>query len=334
VENVVLDLHTPTSSGLGDLLGKLPPELLYHVLSFLPLIEVANLRLVSHHFALIANRKNLPHSFWKTRFRLGGEQAFICPDLSMKRDWYRLFFGTRACLQTKYALLTNRKRIWALLESITALIEREGALQLLGSEISSEADHKWVRRLDTALSDDLPSTFQGIYSLSGKLTSGSHQLTDGCRAQQCRLIGITRRFYNSGGNIGISIVDIGTRCYISGMKCQFSHDPGAGMSCVGFLVANVESIHIPPGAIIQTVEVAFRTTGLVGIRVCFSGHESSKWIGQNEGKDVARGSLKIPENSETFYMVVGLDVRIQIGFLFSFMTLKIKIRNIKLSLSI
>jgi F-box domain. len=194
VKNVVLDLHAPTSNGLGYLLGKLPLELLYHILSFLPVIQVAHLRLVSRHFALIAKRKHLPHSFWRSRFRGGGEQGFICPDLSAKRDWYRLFFSTRAYLQTENAALTNRKRIWTLLESITTLIERKGIQKLLGSEIYPEAGHKWVRRLDTVPSDDLPSTFQGIYSLSGKLASGSHQLTDGCRAQQFRLIGRSPSF--------------------------------------------------------------------------------------------------------------------------------------------
>lgn len=310
-KNAVLE---PTSNGLGHLLGRLPLELLYKVLSYLRLTQVAHLRLVNRHFALVARRETLPHSFWRSRFTVSGEQGFLCPDLSVRRDWYRLFLGTRFCLQAKNAPLINRRRIWTLLGSFDSLVERYRNQRLLGSEIYNETDNKWTQRLSTLSSGGLSESFQGVHSLCARLSYDSNQLTDGCRVQQFRLVEFPRRFSKDGGNIRVSTVHIGTRCYISGIEFQDAQVSRTKLSSMGFLTANAESIHIPPSAKIKTVEVAFRATGLVGIQLHFIEHEPSHWIGQNEGEGVVYGSLVVPENSATFHMVAGLDVCIGRGY--------------------
>ncbi|PGH13894.1 hypothetical protein AJ80_06163 [Polytolypa hystricis UAMH7299] len=57
-----------TKDGKSSPIIALPPELMYFILSYLPLLQVRSARLVCRRFAQIAKRENLPQSFWKSRF--------------------------------------------------------------------------------------------------------------------------------------------------------------------------------------------------------------------------------------------------------------------------
>ena len=326
-----LDPCTESASGLGRFFGRLPLEIINEILSYLPLVEVAVIRLVYRELALIAECESLPQSFWKSRFMLGHEQDYIFPDLAATRDWSQLFHGTQSCFMNGNKSLANRLRIRGLLEPIAMLVELNAtkARKSLGLPISSvDSDEKRHWRLYNDNGDDLPMIFKSMRFFTGQLSPEDHgnQLTHGCRVQQYRIARFpsqTRGTFCNGNirQIKVSTIHIGTQCYISGIRYSCSQTfPSFGSLPLelGFCTpAREKQINIPPGAIVKLVEVAFCASGLVGIRFVFASIEdrSSQWVGQCRGQGIARGILQIPESEHNYHLVTGLDVRLLHYFL-------------------
>jgi hypothetical protein len=306
-QKVALDPHTFSSQGLGCPICRLPLELLYLVLSYLSLAQVAKIRLVCREFSLIAKPENLPQSFWRSRFRFGYEQDYILPDLSIKWDWSRLFRGTKSCLKGNNAPLINRKRIWTLLDPLAVLMEREESKKLLGSPFSIVGVESEQHQ---SPNNDLPTTYIAIRTFCGQLTSdSSDQLTEVCRLQRCSIAKFQSRAPKDGAQIQLSTVQIGAARYISGMQWVRPQSSGDLLSGIGIFTHSAkETINIPSSSVIKTVEVAFCTSGLVGIRFHFTKNGISQWVGQGEGEGIARGILQLPKDSEAFYLAAGTDV--------------------------
>lgn len=315
-----------SASGLGRLLGRLPAEIIYEILSYLSLVEVASLRLVCRGLALVAECDNLPQSFWKSRFMLGHEQDYLLPNLAVTRDWSQVFYSTQSCFKNGNKSLANRLRIRRLLEAIAVLVElnttqARNPFGLPISLVGPGEEQQW--RLDDSSGEYLPVTFESIRLFTGQIAPRDHadQLTHGCRAQQYRISSfafqVPGEFCRENiTQFKVSTVCIGDQCYISGIRysCLEGCSSLVNFPCELGLRAPSREIHIniPPRATLKSVEVAFRASGLVGIRFVFAGHGygSSKWVGQCEGQDIAHGILQLPKGKREYYFVAGLDVRL------------------------
>jgi hypothetical protein len=321
-----LDPCTERASGRDHFFGRLPLEIIYEILSYLPLVEVAGIRLVCRELALIAKCENLPQSFWKSRFMLGHEQDYIFPDLGVTRDWSQLFRGTQSCFTHGNKSLASRMRIRGLLEPIAVLVELNTtkARKSCGFPISSvDSDKERHWRLNNDSGEDLPMTFKDIRFFTGQIAPRDHgdQLTHGCRVQQYRIARFPSHIRGafceeSIRQIKVSSVHIGAQCYISGIRycrSQASLPLDDFPLKLGFCTpAREKQINIPPGATVKLVEVAFCASGLVGIRFVFTGNEdgSSQWVGQRGGQGIAHGILQLPESESNYYLAAGLDVRL------------------------
>lgn len=258
-------------------------------------------------FALFAKRENLPQSFWRSRFELGHEQDYLCPDFSTKRNWFRLFCDAQSCLREGNLSLINRKRIWTLLQPIADLVVLDclRSRQPHGISISMDSDTKQYRVLDNDQLNKFSTKLATFSSFSGELASESYhnQLTEGCRVKHHRLTRLFRKTLQKSQYITVSTVKLGSQHYISGFKCSDN------LFELGFDIPNSKSvIEIPETTKIEAIEVAFCKTGLVGIGFLFSGSEESQWTGQSNGHRVVRGILKLSEISKTYYVVACLDV--------------------------
>ena len=314
------------TTGLGRFFGRLPLEIVYEILSYLPLVEVTDIRLVCRELATIAECENLPPSFWRSRFMLGHEEDYIFADLKVMHDWFRLFHGSRYCLLNGNKSLLNRKRIRTLLEPIALLVEydvTDKTRSLLGLPISPVASDEGNWHLDSD-NKDCFEVFNSIRSFTGQLASrdDAEQLTQGCRVLQYRIARFP--FQPPGAHCGknhirqfrISTIQIGSRCYITGIRYSSLEVSSLGgfPLAIGFCTAATgeKAINVPQGAVVKLVEVAFCDSGLVGIRFVFSGKGNgySHWVGQSGGQGVARGFLQPPGNKYDCHFIAGLNVRL------------------------
>lgn len=321
-----LDPYIGSSTGLGYFFGRLPLEIIYEIISYLPLVEVVGIRLVCQELALIAGRENLPQSFWKTRFMFGHEQDYIFPDLAVMRNWSQLFNGAHSCFVSGNKSLANRMRIRALLEPIAVLAElnttkAKTPLGLPTSYVDSDEEQHW--RLDDYNGEDLSMTFKDVRFFTGQLARSDYlgQIKHGCRVKRYRIARFPsqiRGTYSEGNirQVKVSTVQIGAQCYISGIRYSFSQASSSLGNFpleLGFCTPGREKeINIPSDADVKLVEVAFCSSGLVGIRLAFAGGEdrSSPWIGQCGGQGIARGILQLPQSERNYHLVAGLDVRL------------------------
>ncbi|KAL4757301.1 F-box protein [Aspergillus foveolatus] len=291
--------------GLGNyeprVFGSLSTELKHEILAYLSYRDVCMLRLLCRELADITHPWNLPQSYWRSRFLLGQEADFLFPSLLEKRHWPRLYLGTRGLLNSKSPPFINRKRIRGLIEHFAALVELYVAQPPLhGSPVWPEpgSDDCFV------LTDKEKSLLRAYSFFSGHSTARqAHEtLQVGCRILHYRSgpILIADR---SRQHIIVSTIQIGARCFISGVR--FAKKDTA--SLIGYHhSASGATIYSPDQTNIRTIHVAFSSQGLTGISFTFSNSESSPWIGQSHGPEIALGNLSMVE-TEPCYLVAGLD---------------------------
>ncbi|KAL4746362.1 hypothetical protein BDW72DRAFT_197767 [Aspergillus terricola var. indicus] len=291
--------------GLGNyeprVFGSLSTELKHEILAYLSYRDVCMLRLVCRELADITRPCNLPQSYWRSRFLLGQEADFLFPQLSERRHWPRLYLGTRALLNSKSPSFVNRKRIRALIEHFAALVELYVARPPLhGSLVWPERGSD-----DHFVFTDNETSLLRVYSfLSGHSTASppNETLHVGCRILHYRS-GPVPIGDRSHQRITVSTIQFGARCFVAGM--QFAKN-GTG-SLIGYRHSTSETtIHSPDQTKIRTIHVAFCSQGLTGIRFTFSNSESSPWIGQSHGPEIALGNLSTAE-TDPCYLVAGLD---------------------------
>lgn len=292
---------------------KLSLELKFEILSYLSFDELLNMRHVCRDLALLATVDKLPPSYWRSRFSLGQEADFLFPNLKASCEWNRLFFGTRASLSAKHLPMVNRKRIRKLLEPIAALVELKTFLRddLYGYSFhptQSQGSH--FQLIDGEMAEQPPRLMKVTGSFSGQLASArlDSALNEGCRALYHRAHALLPPFQPHRQRIGITTVHIGARGFISGINLFVSVGCNDVDRRVGYRnTASEKWIEIPSGSQVKAVCVAFRAEGLTGIKFIFTNSDSSDWVGDNNNRGIAHGTLNIPEDTGLCYLLASLD---------------------------
>jgi hypothetical protein len=103
---------------------KLAPEIIFQILTYLFLVDIRRAALASPWVALWAIPTRLPQSFWHSRFQDGFELGFASSrSHDPHSDWRKLYFAITNVLRdpTRCPSLSNRKRIWKILDENEAL---------------------------------------------------------------------------------------------------------------------------------------------------------------------------------------------------------------------
>lgn len=305
-----LDEFTLPSSDTACPIRKLPSEIFYLIAQLLPLRDVANLRLTCQEFALKTTLKSLPQEFWKSRFSPGFELDYVLPGTTVNTsDWLQLFCGIMALRESGYEPLVNKKRIWKILDHFVVTL---GAVRSTenysehGDRVSLEnifQEKAKIYRLEAGKNEGPDMFFTSEYSLSG-LVDHDHnkQLNLGCRLSQFCVSRFEPQVEN-GQPIEVSTVSVGEKFYISSFRRVSSQTSGQLGSH-----GEKKLIHIPNHLRIESIEVAFRRSGLAGIRFLCTGNYKSPWVGQIEGHGLGRSVLQVPQNFNKYNLVVGVDV--------------------------
>ena len=111
--------HSSIAESYGSIDGfaKLPAEVVYALLTWLPSDDVCQLRLASRPVALKSHRDALPQAFWWSRFFPDHEMGFALPICVEEgyHDWRALYCKIKQGLGLDGTeKLGNRKRIWDL----------------------------------------------------------------------------------------------------------------------------------------------------------------------------------------------------------------------------
>lgn len=296
------------------LFGLLPPELKDAAFSYLTYDEVEIMRLVSRDMAHLAADHKLPQEYWKSRFMLGQEMDFIFPDLKEKRNWCKIFFAVKACLDRKDGPMVNRRRIRNLIEPIAALLEDRTAMGLPMPDGLPLVPVYWqngVRCMKSQGGEEYAYVNvdeQDLFSSNISPFDPYRVLQLGCRRLNWVMYPLERLDQTHYNAIVVSTIRLGSRCFISGI-CMLS-DPSdtAQAPWVGYPECTKKVwIRIPPATRPESISVAFCSQGLRGIRFNFKNSESSVWVGDSSGMGVACGLLFVPEG-KPWALVVGADV--------------------------
>lgn len=106
--------------------------------------------------------------------------------------------------------------------------------------------------------------------------------------------------------IEVFTVTIGENRYISNFRSVRGSQASRRIGLVA--LGTKELIHFPSNLRIEFIEVAFRRSGLAGVRFLCTGNHKSFWVGQSERHDIVRGVLRVPQNSDKYNIIVGVDV--------------------------
>lgn len=300
----------------------LSPELKFEIFSYLSFDELLDMRLVCRNLALLATVDTLPQSYWRSRFLLGQEADFLFPRLTDKWDWSQLFFWTRASLRARLLPLVNRKRIRQLLEPIAALVDQKAVFQNgpYGSAFHPvQGQGSYFQLIDGEITGRLPQLMEIAGSFSGQLASigADSPLDEGCRVLYHRTQPFMPSHQHHRQQIGVSTVQIGARSFISGINLFLSGECNVVDRLVGYHTPAFEKwIKVPSSSNVEALCVAFCSEGLTGIKLIFTDSDSSGWVGDKNGPGIAQGILSIPERSNWYCLLAGLDCYkiISLGF--------------------
>ncbi|CAG8192000.1 unnamed protein product [Penicillium salamii] len=284
---------------------KLPAELASEILSYLSFAELLTLRLVCRDFALIATTSVFSQSYWRGRFCIGQEMDFLFLKLIKARNWARIFQGIQVSLKKSLSLI-NRKRVRSLLEPIAALCDLEAVLRTgpHGYVWCPTQNPEAFQCPDGATSES-PVSLQIGNSHSGYTWTPK---TDGPLDEGCRKL-----FYRSQSlyfphqpierRIGVSIIKLGTKSFISGINF---HDSTSRV--IGYRIPSSEEwVQMPFASELREIAVAFRSEGLTGVKFVFE-DSSSDWVGDEQSWGIAFGRLTIPETGSWWpHLLAGLD---------------------------
>lgn len=310
------------STSVGDLqvgscraFDPLSTELIHEILSHLSCKEVPGLRLVNRSLAATAAVKNLPQSYWRSRFLLGQEADFIFPDLSETRDWRALFFGQMKLLQSdgSESLLT-RKRIRNMLEPFARVLEDAaapwpGLFGMAACRVGDEESQFQIRASDDAV--DEPVVLEQFNLLTADITSNNaHELiSHGCRVVDHVTCRVPNPHQCDQGRIAVSTFHIGVMTFIAGIGI-FPSARGDDDACIiGFHNSKAAKwLDMPTASSIEGIHAAFAEEGLAGVMFTFTDGTESHWIGVSEGSGIAQGLLDVAGKPQARYLMAGVDV--------------------------
>ncbi|GES60025.1 hypothetical protein ATEIFO6365_0002035600 [Aspergillus terreus] len=259
--------------------------------------------LVCRDWAFLAKFERLPQLYFKSQFAPEMEAAFVSPSLGpVKRDWSRTFRGARSSLKLGKTPLINRWRVWKLLDPVfnVVVLDCPSGTLLLPSHA-----HEHVKLTDDK-SGNLPESIMVSASLNYEDQDGP--LGYGCRSMEVRAAPLLVNSPGNGGRIRVSTIQHGADKFITGLS--FSQDRHCAVSRydVGFHnPSSLAGIEIPQDSYVESIKAAFGPCGLMGLKFVFSDGQSSSWVGQKHGADVARGVLVVPKAAQCF-IVAHLDV--------------------------
>lgn len=293
----------------------LSPELKLEILSYLSFDELLKARLVCRGLAFPATLDELPQSYWRSRFLLGQEADFLFSNLADRRDWRRLYFGTQVSLRAGALALLNRKRIRQLLEPIAALVELEPQFRngphgsVSASALLPTGDsYRLLTRCGAA--GESPQFVDVSGSFSGQLacSDAGTPLNEGCRAIYHRIQSFKPSGQQHRQRIGISIIQIGKRSFVSGLNLFAPGEGNLVGSLIGYRIpASEKWIEVPSTSHIEALSVAFCSEGLTGIKFLFANSASSGWVGDSNGPGIAQGTRGVPKQANQPFVLADFD---------------------------
>ncbi|KAL2859411.1 hypothetical protein BJX68DRAFT_261852 [Aspergillus pseudodeflectus] len=300
------DREEQTTGRTSNPFHKLSAEVLHEVISYLSINQLSSVRLACQR--LLSATKSLPQSYWRRQFAPGHPADFLAADLGIARDWCRLYFGVQFLLREGCPTLANRRRIRKVIEPIATTVEVASALtdQPSGLALRPLNPQNIPYRpeefqLDVSLLHDLPPFVQPVRYLIAERAG------EDFRILFHRVLVFNSEFHSHGGRLGATLVQIGTRRYISGVKLFTPGEDDTNVQQIGFPMPMEESMHIPSNSSLRAVEVAFRPEGLMGVRFIFKNSANSPWFGQHSGEGITRGILDVPVGQAHCSLLLGFD---------------------------
>ncbi|BCR96635.1 uncharacterized protein AKAW2_21575S [Aspergillus luchuensis] len=299
-------------SGAG-IFRMLPEETIYEVLTYLDIRDVLKLRLTCRYLSWLASNKQLPPSFWRSRFMLGQEFYYIFPDLDSPRNWFRLYSAMKAFSYRPSQALAHRKEICELLEPIASLVEleptkRNGGQGFSYSLVKSQRNVPVLVNIAISRRGNHHAKVMTFFSGHVAAPEGDYPVQD-----QCELLYRKAQLFVALRDcrplrVGISTVEFGSNQFISGIKLFPSSDGSEISQSIGYPNPDTENwIEIPRYKRIRAFEVLFSSEGLKAIRILYTGSRESAWVGQPNVKKLARGLLLVPSGKVPYYLLAGLD---------------------------
>lgn len=238
----------------ADAFSKLPPEVLQHILEYLPTGEIIPLKQSSKTFA------NLPilQPFWRSRFLPGGELECVFETRGLARRlggrWRSAYRTTAAALRGDDA--KNRARIWELACGMWKLMDVVNAGGLRGDE-DGLGSLRWV-------------------VASRALRAGKAEFTHGSRDLFRRTLALSP----GAVSVCVSLVEVFGRHYVSAIRL----DQDGGSEVLGYQHGPGEVLLTTCTSGISGFYLAHDGRGVRGIAVLSgTGSAVSPWAGDHEG---------------------------------------------------
>lgn len=302
-------------SSFHDKLAQLPDEIIILILMFLPSKDVCQLRLSSRHVAGITGPKQLPQTFWASRFQPGFEMdfAFACLPLpGPKANWQSLYMAAKSAAWGGHSVPSykNKRRIWQSLSQISLLIDHDlHSMPNLGAESTSNlSDSTTVcphcRTFGTVVSGDM-------------LTESDikEPLRIGCRRLWTQQLLWAANKGVARCDVGVSFFQYGLCRYISGIRVRLALADAKRSPClsVGRITpATEEWVHEISSNDIRAIAVAANVSGILGLRFLTQPDSvRSHTVGDLDTSRCGVGVAQLDESEEwkAIGILVGFDVR-------------------------
>ncbi|KAK3306367.1 uncharacterized protein B0T15DRAFT_395083 [Chaetomium strumarium] len=262
-----------------DPFNSLPVELCSAIAEYLSTSDALNARLSSRAFWHLFDSQQ----FWASRFKAGSDRSWLFEVRNQKdgRNWRWLYHRT-ALNRVKEGLL-NRRRIWALIQGIKAILE------LRWRELPADLPPAW----------HLDPEHEGEWVLAAgsvrEEPEGFSQLEEGCRrfkSQKLRIAGHISR-------IAVSTVRLGSLEYIAGISLTTA---AGEVVRLGYSNTAERSVHL---AGLAGFRLAVGLHGIHGLQ-CIDAQtwEPTAWLGNPDG---APRTERAVGKAEVTALEVGFD---------------------------
>ncbi len=311
-------VSTGTSWNELSPISRLPAEIVHLLLAWLPLGDIAQLRLASRSIRDTSHVDLLPQVFWRSRFWVDFDMGFSLRrnrELRHVRDWRTLFFNYKDAHGNPQddLSLKNRKRVWTVLNGTPNLI------RLLASQKGMHGTSvAWDDLSPLKLHEMRGSRIELGPCVSGETTDEHERLMyRGCRESTVRSMLWPEHSAHNGYRVGVSVVSFNHQIFISGIRiCSLDMGPDwktADDRYLGLIDPCSEKFfNIYPSDDLGSLTIAVKAGGIVGLKLArdFQGCCLPSWMGDGRtvGQDVALGKLQTRRGHRLFAVAAGFDV--------------------------
>ncbi|KAF4336742.1 hypothetical protein FBEOM_9372 [Fusarium beomiforme] len=246
----VIDMGTST-----DCFSKLSTELNHHITTFLDTKSFCNLRLSSRIIATLTRPRDLPQTFWASRFSGNHEMGFFPLNRKKNSSWRELYFNLRHTLHdtSEEGHVRNGQRIWQCISHITPCMISMLRQQLVLQDSAS---------LETDLATNGLEATQSTQAFKG---SACVRPSDGIRVTGYKYLNLQP--WTQGTEelrISVSRINLDKMDYISGFRV-FTEE-GTEVSRVGLIQPDSE-VHLSRTSYeeIIAIKVAVTFGGIVAL---------------------------------------------------------------------